>query len=166
MRFLKLGLISFLLLFLLITAISLLLPSTIHISRAIDISAPVDSVYTNINDLAKWKRWIANYDSSIVTLSPNTTGAGATLTMNKTTVSIVESNDTIIRTVWKGGNKFLEGDFNVIKQNGSAQITIQWHFIQRVKWYPWEKFALIVSNKSIGSVMERSLDNLKKLLEQ
>ncbi len=166
MRFFKLGLISFLLLFLLITAISLLLPSTVHISRAIDISAPVDSVYANINDLAKWKRWFANYDSSVVTLSPHTTGAGATLTMNKTTVTIVESNDTTIRTIWKGGNKFLEGDFNLIKQKGSSQITVQWHFIQRVKWYPWEKFALIVSNKSIGLVMEQSLDNLKKILAQ
>lgn len=166
MRILKLGLISFFLLFLLITAISLLLPSTVHISRAIDISAPVDSVYANINDLGKWKRWFANYDSSSVTLSHNTSGVGATFTINKTTVSIVASNDTTIKTVWKGGNKILEGDFNVIKQVGSSQVTVQWHFIQRVQWYPWEKFALIISNKSIGSVMERSLDNLKKISEQ
>ncbi|HEX8277746.1 MAG TPA: hypothetical protein VF540_03595 [Segetibacter sp.] len=166
MRFLKLGLISFVFLFLLITAISLLLPSTINISRAIDITAPFDSVYSNINNVTKWKNWYANFDSAAVSFSNKTSGEGSSITMNKTTVAILNSNADKIKTVWHSGTRTLEGEFNFIKQNNASQVSVQWLFVQHVKWYPWEKLALIVTDKTIGPVMEKSLDNLKMLVEK
>lgn len=166
MRFIKLALISFVVLFLVITAISLLLPSTVNVSRAIDINAPIDSVYNNINDLSKWKNWYANYDSSNVTYSGKTAGEGSAITMNKTTVTILRSNPDQIQTLWRSGTKSLEGDFNFFHQQNSSQISVQWLFTQHVRWYPWEKFASIVSDKVMGPVMEKSLNNLKKVIEK
>jgi uncharacterized membrane protein len=166
MRFIKLALISVVFLFLLITAISLLLPSTVHVSRAIDMDAPFDTIYSRINDLNKWKSWFAGLDSANISLSKETTGKGATLTMNNMKVQIVESKPEQVRTLWQSGAKSLEGDFNVFKQQGSSVITLQWHFTQHVQWYPWEKFASIVSDKVLGPTMERSLDNLKKAVER
>jgi hypothetical protein len=166
MRFIKLGLISIFFLFLVITAISLLLPSTINISRAVDISAPVDSVYANINDLSKWKNWFANYDSSQNTVSKKLSGTGASITMNKTTITITGSKPDKIQTQWVSGSKSLNGDFNIFKQDSGEHITVQWHFTQHVKWYPWEKFASIASDKIMSPGMEKSLDNLKKLVEK
>ena len=166
MRFIKLGLISIVFLFLVVTAISLLLPSTINISKAIDINASLDSVYSNVNDVTKWRSWFANYDSSYIIFTKRSTGKGASIIMNKTTITITESSPDKIRTLWLSGSKSLYGEFNFFKRNTSSQITVQWHFIQHVKWYPWEKFASIVSDKMVGPVMERSLDNLKKLAEK
>jgi len=166
MRFIKLGLISIVFLFLVITAISLLLPSTVNISRAIDINAPFNSVYDNINDVTKWKDWFANYDSSHTTFSRKTIGNGASITMNKTTVTITQNAPDKIKTVWLSGGKSLEGEFNIFKQNSSSVTTVQWHFTQHVKWYPWEKFASIVSDKVMSPAIEKSLDNLKKLVEK
>jgi hypothetical protein len=166
MRFIKLGLISAVFLFLVITAISLLLPSTINISRAIDVNAPYDSVYANLNDVSKWRNWVANYDSANTTISERSTGKGATITMNKTSVTITESRPDKIETSWTSGSKSLQGAFNIIKQQNSSLITVQWHFVQKAKWYPWEKFASIVSDKVMSPVMERSLDNLKKVVEK
>src|SRR4051812_35344748 len=105
MRILKLAVISIVLLFLLITAMASLLPSTVHISRAVDIDAPLDSVYTNINDLTKWNRWIAGYDSLKTSVSGNTVGRGAAITLNNTTVSVVNSSREKITTSWQSGAK-------------------------------------------------------------
>jgi hypothetical protein len=166
MRLIKLGLISVVFLFLVVTAISLLLPSTINISRAIDINGPLDSVYNNLNDITRWKNWFAGYVSLHTTYSAKHIGKGAAISMNKTTVTITESNKDRIKTEWMAGSKVLESEFNIFKQNNSSLITVQWHFTQHVHWYPWEKFASIVSDKVMSPVMEKSLDNLKKVVEQ
>lgn len=165
MRVIKLGLISIVFLFLVVTAISLLLPSTINISRAININAPVDSVRANINNMAKWKSWFANYDSSQTTISEKFVGPGASITINNTTITIIDSKPDKIKTAWISGSKTLNGEFNIFKQDGGSHITVQWHFTQHVEWYPWEKFASIASDKIMSPGMEKSLDNLKQLVE-
>ena len=58
MRLIKLGIISVVVLFGLITAMSMLLPSQVIISRAIDINRPLVTVYEAVTDLSKWKGWM------------------------------------------------------------------------------------------------------------
>lgn len=166
MRIVKLGLISFVFFFLLLTGISLLLPSQTNISRAIDINAPADSVYANINNLQKWKYWYADYDSAKTAISA-APGGNTVLTVNNTTITIRKALPGKIQAVWQTGKSNpLAGEFNFIKNNDGATVTVQWNFIQKVKWYPWQKFASIVSNKVIGPFMEKSLDNLKREAEK
>ena len=57
MRFVKLALISAVVLFGIILLISLLLPSHIRISRAIDIDAAPDKIYTMLADTKQWDKW-------------------------------------------------------------------------------------------------------------
>ena len=165
MQLIKLGLISTVFLFLLMTAISLLLPSTVRVSRTIDINAPFDSVFNQINDLRKWKNWYANYDSVHVSFATNSVGKNGWMKMNNTTVSILATDRHLIKTLWQSGSKSLESDFDLYQQGKSSTVTVHWYFVQQVKWYPWEKFASIVLDKTIGPVQERSLDKLKNLLE-
>lgn len=167
MRFIKLGLISIVFFFLLLTAFSLLLPSQTNISRAIDINASADQVYNYVNDISKWKTWYADYDSSKASFYSKTIGKGASLTMYKTTVTLRETLPGKIKVVWQTGeNKPVEGEFNFFAKDSGAPTTLQWNVIQKVKWYPWEKFASIVSHKTIGPFMEKSLENLKKEVEK
>lgn len=167
MRFIKLGLISIVFFFLLLTGISLLLPSSINISKAIDINAPADSVFSYINDMAKWKSWYAGYADSAATMSAPTSGKGASLRLNNTEISLTEVLPRKIKALWQTAqNTPLPGEFNIASYDSSSMITLQWLFVQKVRWYPWEKFSLIVSNQTIGPFMEQSLDNLKKVLEK
>lgn len=167
MRFVKLGLISIVFFCLLLTAFSLLLPSQTNISRAIDINAPADTVYTYINNIAKWKTWYADYDSSKASLSSVTIGKGASFTMNKTTVTLREALPDKIKAVWQtGNNQPVPGEFDFIAKDSASSMILQWNFIQKVKWYPWQKFASMVSDKTIGPFMEKSLENLKKEVEK
>src|SRR5215470_2233819 len=66
MHYLKLAFISFIFLFLLLTGISLFIPSHIRLSKAIRIAAEKDSVLALIRDPVKWKSWYPGADTAKV----------------------------------------------------------------------------------------------------
>lgn len=166
MRFVKLGLISIVFFCLLLTAISTLLPSTINIVRTMDINAPIQSLHANINDVKNWQKWYANYEPEKTTFSVNTIGNGASIKINNTTITIVQSSFTKVEALWKTGkSRPLAGEINFIRKQSNSIITVQWRFNYKVAWYPWEKFASVFSDKAIGPVMEKSLENLKQIVE-
>ncbi len=167
MRAIKLGLISIVILFIVITGISLLMPSRIIISRAIDINAPYDSVYENVAELSNWKKWYPVNDTATFMVSAIHTGEGATVKIDKATILIKKMTPDKVEGLWIEGatQDFLPAEFNFLSGDGSSHVTVQWQFIHNVKWYPWEKFASIVSNSSIGTFMEQSLENLKETTE-
>jgi hypothetical protein len=63
MRVIKLAILSFIFLFLLVTTISLFIPSHIRISRATDINSTKQGVMSLIADPLKWKEWYPGADS-------------------------------------------------------------------------------------------------------
>ncbi len=167
MRFIKLGIISVLFFCLLIIAISLLLPSQIVVSRAIDVNASREKVYENISNVGNWKNWYQDYDPANSKTSAATTGKGAYVTVNKTTITLQEVSPNKVKAMWQmGDNTPLPGEFNIFSQDSASHVTVQWQFFQKVKWYPWQKFALIMSDKAVGPFMEKSLDKLKIVSEQ
>ena len=56
-RFFKLAVISFIIFFIFLYLMSLLIPSQVRISRAINIEAPPETVLPLIADTANWKQW-------------------------------------------------------------------------------------------------------------
>lgn len=166
MRLIKLGFISVVVLFGLITAMSLLLPSQIIISRAIDINRPLDTVYEAVTNLSKWKGWMDNYEADSTTISFPSKGPASFIKMGKVRVDITALDSTKMEANWQSADsRPLPGSFNFITSADQQMVTVQWQFVQKVKWYPWEKFASITSDKVLGPYMEKSLDNLKKLME-
>ncbi len=77
MKIVKLGIISVVGLFLLMTAMAALLPSQVIISRVIDINRPLDSVYGIVNNLHSWPTWVETIDSAQYDLTSKTSGPGA-----------------------------------------------------------------------------------------
>ena len=160
MKFIKLGLISFVVLFMIVTAFSLLLPSKVVVSRATDLRANKDSVHAYMSNLNTWNDWLAigPKDSLIA--------SGQALQWNNTTITVTEKNPEQINSVWQiGQGRPMSGEFNFISSGDSSIFTLQWAFIQDIKWYPWEKFASIFSDNALGPLMEKSLDKLKVKVE-
>lgn len=162
MRFVKLALISAVILFIVIYLFSLIIPSTVRVSRAMNISAPKDSLVAQLADLRQWKRWneMANNPDNTnkqFTADSITTGE---LTITKT----AQTGDTLL-TDWQQKNaRVLNSGFTWY--GGDGQLVLQWYFDIKLRWYPWEKFGSIVFDKQMGPPMEKSLGNLKKLLEE
>jgi hypothetical protein len=163
MRFLKLGLISIVALFGIILLISLLLPSHIRISRAIDISAPAEKISPLLTDIKKWEQWneyVRAYHNRIVETDM--------MKADEIAIFITSQKKNLVTADWQqpSGTKFSSGYTIIGNDNKHTYSTVQWYFDFHVKWYPWEKFQSIVYDQQLGPVMEKSLANLKQIAEK
>ena len=164
MRIIKLGIISIIFFFLLITGFSLFIPSHIRISKAIDINASKDSVMKQISDAANWKKWYPGADSMEVLLVEGE--IKGIETHNRQGLLITEVNDSTVLAVTTGTNaKTGKSGWNFYPGNNNG-VTIQWYMDFHLKWYPWEKFSSLMLENRYGPVMEQGLGNLKILLEK
>jgi len=163
MKYIKLIIISFLFLSLLITGLSLIFPSTVLVSRAMNMNAPKDSVMVYLKDFEGWKQWIkAMNDSSVVLISKTDANFGGTDVI----ISRVDEQGVYTNWTSKTGKK-MKGEIHLFSNANSPNITVvQWQFEQKIKWYPWEKFASLMSDKIMGPMMEANLDELRKLVEK
>lgn len=148
MRLIKLVLISAVVFFLLLTAMSLLIPSNIRISRAIDIRSASRDVYPYLKDQSKWPLWNAYFKDS----------------SKKFKVSTISSTDSLVLTRWKSGDKTFQSGMAVYNQV-EGTVTVQWYFDFTLSWYPWEKIASIIYDGQLGTPMQESLTELKTLVE-
>jgi Polyketide cyclase / dehydrase and lipid transport len=167
MRFLKLTLISFIILFSVVTIIGLLFPSTVSVSRATEIATSYDTVYKYLNDVKYWKLWMASADTStIVFESVRTAGTGTVAKIGTGEVTMTRTTRDSIYTTWKSEKGNVQNSAFVIMHNlRDSNLTVQWYFEQKLNWYPWERFGSLANDKFLGPVMEESLHKLKTVLE-
>ena len=163
MKYLKLFLISIIVFLFLLFGMSVILPSSVVISRAVDISANTTDAYKKVNNCIAWKSWIIQLnDSSIKNLT------ATKIHSDKFEVTITKVEPDKIISEWI--------DHNGINQESTMRIisspsipnatTVQWQFEEHISWYqPWEKFASLVGDQILGTMMENNLNNLKKMLE-
>ena len=154
-RTLKLGLISLVIIFLLITAISLLIPSQVRISKAIDITAPQSSVLQMVKDTSTWKNWYPAFQSET-----------ALLNKDLAIKTITSTDSKVEMELSKAGKNALVNGWEVYTHGSSEDITLQWYMDFRLRWYPWEKFGSLFYESSYGAMMEQGLMNLKNLAEK
>ena len=161
MRFVKLGLISIVVLFVVIFLISLLIPSEVRVSRAININASKDSITYYLSDLRQWKQWNTLISSPEMTNPSYSDNAFAS---DRLQVQRVKAAPDTIITRWRqGAGQEIASGFT-LHTTGNTTV-VQWYFDFRLKWYPWEKFGSIIFDKQLGPPMEQSLGELKKKLE-
>ena len=161
MRFLKLIVISILLLFLLLTAFSSLLPSQVRISRAVDINTSNEKLRNELLNLENWSQW-----NEFIKMLPDQNITQRRITTNQLTVTLDKFSKNVVTTQWVQQNgKTFPAVFNIISQD-SLTTTLQWYFDFRFRWYPWEKFSSIIYDRQLGPQMEQSLLSLKQLLEK
>ncbi len=170
MRILKLALISFIILFLLITGISLFIPSHIRISKAINVYANKPAVMTQISNAANWKNWYPGLDST-KPLYVNGKMKGIIFNQSdaKNPVYIKidkeSENEITAQYVNKKRRPVING-WKIISYPAVDSLTVQWYMDFRLPWYPWEKFRSLLFEKLYGSRMEQGLANLKALVEK
>lgn len=160
MKFIKLALISVIVLFLLVTALTSLLPAHIRISRAINVSAPPERVLARLRNLRTWGEW-----NEYVKAMPHPVLLSDSLYSPELSVALQGVGPASVETRWhqQRNGKTFPGGFNLISSHSVT--TVQWYFDFYFRWYPWEKFSSIAYDKQIGPQMEQSLENLKKLVE-
>ena len=166
MRFVKLGIISIIVFALLITAMSLLFPSHIRISKAIDINSQRDTVLLQLREPGKWKKWYPGADSLELLVVDGKT-EGLLLTGAQGTIRVTGSTDSTVTAVTSGKTvREAVTGWNVFPTSLPNTVTVQWYMDFHLRWYPWEKFSSLLLEKRYGPIMEKGLANLKSLLEK
>ncbi len=163
MRHIKLLLISIVVFIIILFGMSLLFPSNVVISRAVDISTNANEVYKKLDNCIVWKSWVTQLNDASL---QNITATKIHSDKLDVTISAVQSDKIISQ--WKVINGNLqESTMRIISSPSMPNaVTVQWQFEEHINWYqPWEKFASLVGDQILGTMMENNLNNLKKLVE-
>jgi len=156
---------SFLVLFLVVTAISLFIPSHIRISKAINISANTDSVFNQVNDPVKWKNWFPDLDSAKLYYDKGVVIGVIIDDSSQQYIKITGITKDEVITELRAGSRKIKSGWKIIDHSQPNSTTLQWYMDFHLRCYPWEKFASFLFEKSYGFIMEQGLNNIKKLAE-
>ncbi|MFN4314959.1 MAG: SRPBCC family protein [Chitinophagaceae bacterium] len=165
---LRLLLGSLLVIFVLITAISLFFPSRVRISRAINVLAAAEQVREPIRDMRQWTSWNPLLDSveqDQIRFLPNEESIPEKLELNNVKVSWLAVSDSLLLASFStdAGRPVTNG-WQIITHPGTDSTTIQWYMDFRLRWYPWEKFSSLLLEKSYGSQLEVGLVRLRQTI--
>jgi hypothetical protein len=155
-RLIKLALISVIFLFLVVTAISLLIPSHVRLSKAINIEGSKDSVFALISDTTRWKQWHPAFIPNDVTrrIAP-------------IHIAQKSQNDSeIVMHLQQADKPGVINGWKVYEHQATDSITLQWYMDFHLKWYPWRKFESLFYENTYGVMMEQGLENIKNGVEK
>lgn len=169
MRFIRLLVLSLVLLFVVITAISLFIPFRVRISRAINVKAKPDAVWVQVDDMNKWMGWnpfFASVETDKITKLDTSFGKLNAMRLRGTLIHWKEitPNEHVAAMEREGRKPVLNG-WKCIAHPGSDSTTVQWYMDFNLRWYPWEKFGSIMFERSYGPQMEKGLARLKEITE-
>ncbi|MFY8003469.1 MAG: hypothetical protein ACOVNR_01445 [Chitinophagaceae bacterium] len=164
MRLIKLGIISVIVLFVVASFISILLPSKVIVSRAVDVNVPADTVWQQVNSLTAWKNWLEGMNDKSVKLYTADSGILGN-TMVKLTVNPEKKQ---ISSTWQSNNDgtIQNSSLQVIGIAKQPKCIVQWQFIQTTSWLPWQRFSSLMNDKIMGVMLETNLNRLKALVEK
>jgi hypothetical protein len=150
----KLGLISIFFLFLATVAISLLIPSHVRISKAINIHADKDSVLSLIANRKNWALW-----------HPAFIHDESRKSFDEIRNTIRVQNDSVIIMELNQGNKKPVINGWQVYHASPDSLTLQWYMDFNQGWLPWQKFGSLFYENTYGVLMEQGLTNIKKIVQ-
>ena len=167
MRYIKFALLGLLVLYILLTLIGLLMPSSVTVGRSVEIHASVDSVRFYTNNPVNWRYWINGADTANFNqLTPSATEKNSKFIIGTYTVTVMENNLKYIITTWTSEHNKEQLNRLELYYSSNNSTTVKWSFEQQLNWYPWERLSAMLRDKVFGPSMEVSLAKLKKVCER
>jgi hypothetical protein len=147
-RFIKFAVISFVAFFILLTLLSLIIPSHIRIARTVTVRADKDSVMHLIRDTTNWGQW-----------HPGFTAGRQVPQLH---VTPMQQNDTaVVMQVQYASQQPITNGWDVYTYPASDSLALQWYMDFDLAWYPWQKFSSFFLESKYGTVMQQGLQNIK-----
>ena len=159
-------------LFILITLVSLLMPSRIMTAKTVMINSDDSSIMAAIEDLQQWKNWHPVFmdEQAGVKIPGPSAGANAYAVWetngkeNKLQITNSTPGQVTLSLQRPGENEVINL-FSLATIKDSPGIQVEWRTTTTLKWYPWEKFSGIFYDKMTGPGYEAALQSLKKYAE-
>jgi hypothetical protein len=164
---LKLIIGSILIFSLVILFLFALFPSELSVTRVIQIKSSPGKVQKKIADLREWN-WNEFLYDAFVSKFPIRYGGGEIdsnyIHLVNVSVDLVKVVPDTVITRWQHANKSFLGEY-IISPQSNGQTILAWTLHFHIKWYPWDKLASMFYEKQLGPLMDKSLMNLQKDLE-
>lgn len=156
MRLIKLAFISIIIIFLIATGFSLMIPSHIRISKAINMYTSKDSVFALIRNQKEWKQWHPAFIQNDSTPKFDS-------------IHILSRQQTateLIMQLQQGKKDVVINGWKIYEHKGVDSVTLQWYMDFHLKWYPWKKFGSLFYENTYGVMMQEGLENLKNISDR
>lgn len=159
-------------LFIFVTILSLFIPSTLVVTRAVVIHAPADKVFAQVSDLQNWKHWQPVFinDSAAISFDKDAQGVSSSCSWEskgkKNTMLITgRKANSLTATLSREGENDVLNTISILPLPDNNQVQAEWSVLVKLKWYPWEKFYGIFIEKISGQGYEDALNSLKTYTE-
>lgn len=172
MRMIKGFLIAITGLFIMVTLVSLLIPSRVIVTRGEVVNGKSDKVFSEVLNFRNWVHWqpVFKEDPSVFRYSPDSNATGSFCEWesngkkNKLLITGIEPNRVRI-LLSRTGEINVENVISVLPLTDSNSVQVEWQALTKLKWYPWEKYYGIFIEKLTGFGYEESLKGLKSYVE-
>ena len=155
MRLIKMAIISFVFLFGIITLISLLIPSHVRVSKAINLTSDESDVLALVSDKDKWPLWHPAYEQ-------NNDSVHQVWIQQTTWRKLTQNDSVVIVELQPKDKKPIINGWKLYHHDHSGPMTLQWYMDFQLSWYPWQKFRSLFYEGTYGQMMEKGLNNLKE----
>jgi len=159
-------------LFILVTLLSLLIPSKLLVSRGVVINANAEKVFAAVSNMHQWGKWQPAFKNNPAAVhystDSNTINSFCEWEsnghLNKFVIRTVQPMQITTALVREGEND-VTNIISVLPLSDSNTVQVEWKALTKLKWYPWEKFYGIFLEKLTGQGYEDALDGLKDHVE-
>jgi hypothetical protein len=159
-------------LFILLTIIGLIIPSSVKISRGVIIDADSVQVVQVIKDVKTWPKWMIWMQSergSLIQFSNlNNQSAVEWRSVDvkeKGRIILTGANTDLIEMIHEfPGMNAAKGGIR-IRSVGQHQTEVLWMLEYPLRWYPWERFEGIFMDSMIGGALEKALNDLSEYMQ-
>lgn len=157
----------------LVLLLGLIAPKEMKTARSITINAPMEKVFSTVNDLSTWEKWSPWKEmdpESVITLGEKTVGEGASYTWKgditgsgEMTIEDSKLNESILVNVAFDGMGSAKAPFTFTRADQGVQVS--WGFDAKMP-FPMNAMLLFVDMaEQTGKDFEKGLSNLKNLIE-
>jgi thiamine kinase-like enzyme len=159
MKLIRFAIISIIVCGLVILGITSLLPNTVIVSRAREMSIADSAFDFYVKDVAHWSNWMDD-------LKQMNKKNDSVFVVGTQTIELVEQQANHVMVKWTAQEQpsFTVQIEKVPLKDGLS--VIHWSFEQKLHWYPWEKLQSLLNEKIIGYKMEVDLEHLQEKLQQ
>jgi thiamine kinase-like enzyme len=159
MKLIRFAIISIIVCGLVILGITSLLPNTVIVSRAREMSIADSAFDFYVKDVAHWSNWMDD-------LKQMNKKNDSVFVVGTQTIEVVQQQANHVMVKWTAQDQpsFIVQIEKVPLKDGLS--VIHWSFEQKLHWYPWEKLQSLLNEKIIGYKMEVDLEHLQEKLQQ
>jgi Polyketide cyclase / dehydrase and lipid transport len=152
MKIIKLALISFIVFFGIATAFSLMIPSSIRLSKAVNVKAEPARILSFIKDTSQWREWWPSLNSK------------ASFNLN---LRPLRQNDSeVVWQLQQADRRPVTSGWQIHQLPSGDSLALQWYMDFHLPWYPWQKFSTLFYESTYGTMMQQGLENIKGLAEK